>query len=808
MGYFGVNKAIRWGEFTGICPELDPTELPTTLASDAQNIDFDGKSATVRKGSAYYNSGGGPTGGSVWGAGVFYPPNGSPRSVIMAGAGKVFADNDQDGEFSDSDQTILSGLTDGIPVDIFQWKSRLFAGTSANGLFAGNEFSLTPALPPSAPTEAPRVTVLQTMLEDFESGTWTGTDAALTASVQVVSSTDPPPFTGVKSLRMTATAATAEGKFVYHRFVNGSGTPVTMDLTGYAYVEVLVWCNVPKPTFRIGFYPTVPATGDPVVAWEDFPAFTVTSEDTKQWFKVKVPLGTLSATSLAAIPGMAIQFLGAGGRGYNKPLRIWFDAARFGSYLDPGNYQYYWTYENNEEEGESLPSPAGTLKLEEEQLCSAIRIWLSGTMGVKVRFYRYQDNGNFQLPRRILEEATAGLVPPYMHDDRMSNGALAIAAAQGDAPELDLKRTNPPPAVTYAAVNNRVLAGGVTVSPDFFPQRVWVSYFGNPYGWSASENPDDPLSAGWFDLPEKDPIVRIIDYHGVALIFTTRSVWTLTGSGFADFNLVKRGSFGLLAREAVVEAGGVVYFQTVDGVRVLMPHTAVADEYECFLISEPIASRIASSASAGFSVSRAMGQDERGRIHVSAGTSAFIFDPRMPGALDPGTRLDRPGWSYHTQIGCVCYTQLRRGGFGTGWTDAGQLIGGRGFTAPGALRLLMLFRSIDNSEIYTNPGLQGTWFWTSPALLAEAGFRVVAQWVTGMFLAAAGQSITAEILDESDSTKGSATLALGSGTAGFVEPAPVRYGPGARGKAVRLKLSGSHAVPMSIRQAILGVFQR
>lgn len=819
MGYFGVKKPLQWGKFSGMCTEVDPTELPSHLASDAQNIDFDGEAASVRLGWGYYNTDD-LTGDTVQGIGVYYPPDGSARSVVMAGNGKVYVDKNQDGDFSDSGEQLKTGLANSGPIDIFQRKGQLFAANLTDGMFWTNSMgtALAASTLPATPTLALAPKAAQTLFHDFEvdaSGV-TGGGTVLTAvKVNTGSSpAGPAPVSGTHCLRLKATTSAAEKEYAYQTL------GATYDLSPYAFLELRVWCSVPNPTFRVAIFKTGDTPSSTTPDWGLFPTFKISADGTKQWVRIVVPLSVLTTAELAACPGFAIQFLGAGGRGYNKPITIFFDYAVPGLALDPGDYTYYYTTDYRvgtaEGPGESAPhllsgntDPGETVPLEAETAVSyisgSIPASLNGSTQT-VRLYRKHENGPFRLPRLIQTfTGYSGSAVPWT--DKLTDGALAIQAAQGAAPELDLQRTSAPKASTWAVVNNRILAGNVTVGSTNYPYRVWVSYYGDAFAWSASETPDDPSSAGWFDIPEKDPIVRIVDYQGVAIIFTTRSVWTLTGSGFADFNVTKRGAFGLLNREAVVVAAGIIYFLSGDGVRVMYPHSAVPGEYECRLISEPIAGRIAAMSNSEISTA-ALGQDERGRILVSVASNAYVFDPRIPGAMQGGTQLLRPGWSYHTGIGCAIYTQMRRGGSASGWTDAGQLLGGGANVFLHLLKVKSIFRTRNNAALRDDASTAITWYWTSPAVLAEAMFRVVAQWVTGVFTAAANQTVTAEVLDQTGTATGSATLSLGSGSSGFAEPTAQRYGPSAHGKTLRLKLSGTHSVAMSIRQAILGVFQR
>lgn len=308
----------------------------------------------------------------------------------------------------------------------------------------------------------------------------------------------------------------------------------------------------------------------------------------------------------------------------------------------------------------------------------------------------------------------APVTTSYFVDFR-SDGEIRLA----DPEELTEGRMLPPLATTYAIINNRMLAGGATISGTKYPWRLYLSRLNFPEQFSSIIEPDfSPTVGGYVDLPGREHILRIVEFDGSALIFCDRAIYELTGSGWSNdadgFALRKRCSVGLDARWAVVVWERLVFFLAEDGVRVLNPGGGAHEgSFDTWVVSEPVDSRLRAIPSTYRNLS-AMGIDERGRLHVSIVRSgqtvpdaALVFDPYLPDAqLQQGYQPARRGWLYYTNWGFSCFVKLKRGG-----GDAGQLLGGDASTC----KLHYLQRSSADAELTTDDGSAISWSWQSRA---------------------------------------------------------------------------------------------
>lgn len=267
----------------------------------------------------------------------------------------------------------------------------------------------------------------------------------------------------------------------------------------------------------------------------------------------------------------------------------------------------------------------------------------------------------------------ANVTKAVVFTDSKDDGSIAVENTDVLATD---NRINPPLAETWAIVNGRVLAGNPTISSTNYPQRVYLTEFDFPERFASAQIPDYPNSAGWFELAGGDRIVRIIEYDGMAVIFTDRSVWSLDGTGWDDYTLRQRCYVGLDARSAVVKHGRLIYFLSQDGIRVVAPNHVNDGVWETWVISEPVESKLLAIPADKRNLC-AMGLDEKDRVVTSIVRAAqtlpdreLVFDPKEDGALNPGLNRQRPGWTFHTR-GHSVYYRLKRAS-----PDYGQLLGG------------------------------------------------------------------------------------------------------------------------------------
>jgi hypothetical protein len=470
-------RQIDWRQFRGICPDVDPAELPEHLAADGSNVDFDGETVRKRLGQYPYNEQGMGTSGGVLGLYAYYP-QGATRKLLLAVGTAVYADLNADGDFVDAGEVLASGLTAGAAwADFVQHRQTVYFGNHRWGLYRWRG-SGTAALVTNltAPGAAPTLSLASTVLEDFETAAgWTSSDGSLTAA----DATDPAPREGSKALRLRAATSAAKGQHLRKAFSAGA----TVDLSEGEFLELWVYGERLGVQFAVGVYENGQSTAGPPT-WKNFPVFRIGQQRRKRWFQIRIPLASIPPASRTASPGLALRFIDDGGRGFNPDLDLFFDDCRLVGAFTPDLYSYYYTYYDSGTLQESEPSPVGEIRVDAGVPVSGLQVGVTQTAqlasdgsGVdKIRIYRKRKDGVDRLPRLVKEVANATATAT----DALNDGELALLAAQGLAPYLVANRDDPPPARTYALVNSRLLAGGVTVAAVDYPQRVWVSRFARP----------------------------------------------------------------------------------------------------------------------------------------------------------------------------------------------------------------------------------------------------------------------------------------------------------------------------------------
>jgi hypothetical protein len=784
MSLYGSVQRVFQRFGGGLVLDQDATEIGPDQASDAQNCDFSEQTLRKRLGRTPYNATA-PVASQVRGLFRYYPKSGSPVLLMAAGTA-VYADLNGNGSFADAGETLASGLTGGSPMDFLQYQDSVYFGNGVDAMrkWTGSGLASTLALL-TAPAGAPTLAPVNSQLEAFNSGTWTATNAALLSAYVTDVTKDG------TALKMTANAAGARGAFLYKAWSAGA----TVDLSSVSELSLWVYGANVGPTFQIGVYANGEAlSGGP--NWGLFPVLRV--QQKKGWYQVRVPLAAIPPASRDASPGLAIKFIDDGDK--RLPFSIWFDDLRPQGIFAADLYRYYYTYRNSTTGAESNPSPVAEIRLDSTVPLSGIQVTTLGTTqsGVdQIRVYRYRVNGPFRRARLVSTLTNPGTATSVVGTDYKSDGQLALE----DADELVDAKTTPPLAYTYALVNHRMLAGAATASGTFYPWRIYLSRLGFPEDFGTVFQPDEFAVPGYLDLPEKDPIRRIIEFDGAALIFCARSIWTLEGSGWDDFIVRKRADIGLDAREAVLTWDRYIFFLAHDGLRVLAPNRSQDGLFETWLVSEPVASRIRAIPYA-YRANCALGLDERQRVHLAlirsgqtVSDAALVFDPLAPGAMTPNPPDPRvrPGWTYYTSWGATCFLTLRKGG-----TDAGQLLAGD----PATGKAHYCHRDGSDAAIETDGGSAVAWFWQSQAWDQGPGQRVEWVFVGSEHDVQSGLTLTAApVLERAVSAT---TYALSLTAATSIK----RTAPGIRARVNALKLSGSHSVAIQLHSATLGYWER
>lgn len=710
--YYGATTSrihdIRSG---GLVSALDPAELGDHQAADLDNLDISRDGIHPRGGTVTYNTIA-PNASVPRGMGVYYPPDGTDRSLLIASGASVFADMNRDGDFADAGEEIASAVAGVDDVDFIQHRGDLFFGSKAAGLYVwSGSGSATAAVLPTPPAGPPTVTRKRTDLETFNSGAWTSTAGALTTSyVSDIARSG-------NSLKVTATGGGARGAFVHKAWSAGA----TVDLSTISAVSVWVYSESVGVSYQIGVYKNGAVLGsDPDFTL--FPSFLVQTR--KSWTRIEIPLGSIAESDRTESPGLAIRFVDDGGAGFNTSL--WFDNSEAVGNLPPGDYKYYYTYANvtaggvvtSESRaytpaGSLIPTPA-EITIESDAPAAGVNVSVTaGGTASNIHIYRYREDGPFSTAYRVAQITNT----TQTWVDTVSEGTIA----ETNPPSLDYYRISPPAATTYALVGGRLFAAGVD-----YAYRVYVSRSARPLEFSSVESPSEFGSGGWFDLPSREPVVRIIEFDGAAIIFTPSSVWALDGSGFHDYVLSKRADVGIASRNGVCVSGRLVYICSMDGVRVIAPNFAADDNFATWVISEPV-SDIYSAIPSETARKTAMVVDRRGRVIISHGvsggtnnTNALVFDPNIPGAVDDGggQNRNRPGWCrYSTGHGFHSGVRLKSGVFSASYKDIGQVVVVDHTTA----KLRFLGWSPMGVSLTSDDGAAIPWIWKTPTDTTVSG---------------------------------------------------------------------------------------
>lgn len=800
-GLYGASE-IQINQYGGgLVLDVDPGELRENQASDAQNVDLYDETISMRRGRKLYNSVA-PAASKVLGAHAYYPPDGSQRKVLLAAGTAIYEDNGA-GTFT----AAVSALTGGAPLDFVGYKDVLYAGNGVDAVRkrdrSGGWSTVTNL---AAPGAAPSLSIQQQVIEGFETGTYTLSGTALANSFDNTIYRQ-----GLGDLKLQATGAGASGSYVYKAWAAGA----TVDLSQADSVILWYWAEKIGLTFQVAVADNTALPG--ALNFANFPTFTTLQKET--WVPIRVPLSAIPPNSRTASTGFGIKWVGKPSSGAPYPVAIYFDSAMPAGFLQPDNYSYYYTYAQytggtltgGQYKGGSLlresnPSAAAVQQVKDQPPITGVNVAVTASGDAScthINIYRYRDGGTFRAARLVA--TVTNTTQTYL--DTTDDGQLAL----NNTAELVSGKLDPPLASTYAIVNNRMLAANVTLSGTVYPYRVYVSQLDFPENFGSqrqtAQTTFDPTVPGWFDLPERDPIVRIVEFDGMAILFCARSIWTLQGSGWDDFVVRKRADVGLDARWAVVVWERWIFFLANDGLRVLAPNRSFTQLFETWRVSEPVDSRFR-AIPYGNRKDCALGVDELGRVHcalVRAGQTvsdaALVFDPRRPGALEPVYNPWRPGWTYYTNWGASLFLPLKRGG-----GDAGQLLAGDP-TANAALRYLQ--RDGTDTDLYTDDGAAIAWAWQSRITDAGPGAKLAFSYLDSQWDAQPNATVTVTPVQDGSQGADTKTLTLPATASGYVVPTHLpRFAPGTRGQRIGVRLSGSHGVPMRARTLSLGVFRR
>lgn len=783
MSLFGTQQLAfdRFGG--GLVTALDPVELDEDQASAGSNVDFRDFALAVRKGRTVYNSAA-PVASPVRGLHRYYSRTGSGGTFVMQAGTSIYEDNGA-GTFSAASGT-STGLTGGVPYDFCGWKELLYGGSSVDALrkrSAAGSWSTVALL--AAPSAAPTVALYQTTLESFDSGTWTLSGANWTSSY--VTDPGPLEganclklsaggASGITSSRnkvwsgaATVDLSKADYLVVWYWsekvginfkvgiFTNGTDPtattptwanfPVQTTTQKEAWVPIYVPLSAIAPADRtaspglgIQYVSKRSNLSYPFAVYFDQALAVVNFEtDTYHYQATYATVDSNGAVTAESNPtatgsagsvkidktkpqaGVLVTTPGASGDAATNVIRLW-------------RHREHGTYSKPRLVG---TMPDGTTTLNGGITSTATSITVADTTGMsagcvltigteKLLVLTVPTSTTLTVSRAFNNTTAASAlngvtVTTSSFLDQKSDGQLLLE----DAEELQSNKLAPPLAATYAIVNGRLLAGGVVLSGTAYPWRLYLSRQGFPEEFSTVQEPNGDIAdaSGWVDIRTKDHIQRIVEFDGQALLFCDRSIWALEGTGWDDFALRKRADVGLVAREAVCVTDRLVYFLATDGVRVLSPNMTQEGLFETWVISEPVDDTIRSIPLA-YRKNCAMGQDGRGRIHLSLTRSgqtvadaALVFDPFLPGALGAdGYDVKRRGWTYYgTNWGYSVFCQLKRGE-----GDAGQLIGGD----PSTAKIYYLQRSSADADIATDDGSAIVWSWQSKSTDAGPGSRL------------------------------------------------------------------------------------
>ena len=802
LARFGAQHRFYQRFEGGLVLGMDPAELDPDQTPDCLNVDLDSETVSKRKGQVPTSTAVGV--GRALAGYAYYPSSGTRKLLLVVGQ-NVYADVDNDANF-EVGEIITSALSASLEhVDLFGYKDQVFIGSHLDGVFqwAGSG-SASLLAPYTAPASAPTLALEQTVVEGFEdSAQWT-----------IAAPAAKPGYAGNVSKQTAGLANTNddegninEGSACLRVKVTGNAFGVTVtktygagsepDLSGADRVRLWMFCSRRNPVIQLAF-------SDDSGNVDFGTGVTVTVRQKNAWFPVDIPLTAIPAASRDAVQKLSIRYVDHGGIsvGGGNPVILYFDNARPVGPLTPDTYDYYYTYRDSSTGRESNPSPVATVVVEHvpPTLGVNVSVTASAQAGIdQIRIYRWRRGGGIAEKRYVLQVANATAT----HLDTVSDGTLVLEN-RDPMPENQIA---PPKAKTYALVGHRMIAGNIKDGSTQYPWRVYVSRFMRPQEFASLERPDDELAGGWFDLPEKDPIVRILDFDGVGLIFCERSIWTLSGSSFPTFRCIKRADKGLSAREAVAAVDRMVFFLSGDGVRVLRPSYDKEGFFTTYVVSEPMATLV-DNIPAQYRYKCALGIDASNRValsYVPAGgtevSEGILFDIKVPGALDPLPNPKRRGWVRYDQWGFRGFFNLKRGGGDNGASDFfrydnGQLIGLDPTT--GRIWALNYSEGINAAAI--------DWYWVSRA--EDVGRGNVQPWVylTADFEPQAGYNVTlTAVLD-----RGRATIAKTKALSAVsgIDTLEARLAANAMSRYGQIKVSGSHNVQMRCRSLGYGVYQR
>lgn len=215
---YGAEELVFRKFGGGLALDVDPTEIGDDQASHAVNVDFDEETLSKRKGRTAYNA---SVDGAnrVLGLHRYYGRDGETRHCIAAmrlteGGSNLFEDaGEAEGVFSAVLDPPLSGEGS---MDLVGWKERVYAGNGEDPLhrrMANGDWEAVELL--DTPAEAPALSLLQTVLESFDSnesgsGVWKLSGAALNATLNATLKRE-----GSHCLRLKATGANARGSYVH-----------------------------------------------------------------------------------------------------------------------------------------------------------------------------------------------------------------------------------------------------------------------------------------------------------------------------------------------------------------------------------------------------------------------------------------------------------------------------------------------------------------------------------------------------------------------------------------------------------------
>lgn len=762
-------------------------EIDPSAASDAQNVDLENQVLTKRKGRVLLAAPSPTVGVATIGAYRWYPPSGGTAKYLVAGNNNIYEDNGA-GLLT----SVVSGLTAGaLAADFVGYRDKVYFADGKNTVRVRSGAGAWSAVTNiAAPGAAPVVAPHNTIAEGFDSATpaaaWTTVGSALTLTADAVI-----PKSGANALKLQATAGGARGSYIHKVWSFGA----TVDLSAADSIVLYYYAEKVGITFQVAV-----KDNSGTIDFSLFPVFTTLQKET--WVPIRVPLAAISPASRSASTGLAIKWVDKPSKAA-YPVAVYFDEAHIQSSLASDDYKYYYTYRQKDTVGgflirESNPSAEAKLTIRDLPPSAGVDVTVvasgDGTVN-EIGIYRERAFGPFRKPRLVAVVANAN----GTSTDTIADGTLTST----DAQELVRGQLDPPIAATYVLANARMIAGNITQGGVNYPSRLSISRLGLVEQFGTDEMTSrlvsDPTVPGQLDIPDPDPIVRVIDFEGMVLIFCSRSIWSLEGTGWDDFVLRKRAAVGLDARWGVVTLERYVFFLAHDGFRVLVPSANAPGLWIGWVISEPIAADIR-AIQPTLRLNAAVGLDERFRVHLSTtapggsvNANGWVFDPRQPGALEPGYHRERPGWTYYSNWGFGGFLTLKRG-----QGDAGQLVG----WDQASIKLHSLQRSSADAALETDDGGAIAWFWQSAALDAGAGAKLELVFAAVQADPSAQTATVAPVYDKVADAGVNQDLTSGL-------PYPARYPAKAtRPRTLSLKVAGSSTVLTNIRGVTLGTLRR